>query len=177
MKEDCSAGRLSLEGLESGPRDWSGTLPTDADFWSSDELDFIDPPMLQARVEGSADGSVHVTGRFTGVVRRTCRRCLEALERKIELPLDLWFEPAIESTGEEDGVVGLDPAAAELDVVPPLREELILALPEEPECVPACGGFCPSCGADLGIGTCDCAENEPDPRWDALRKLTKHEGP
>jgi len=177
MKENCSAGRLSLEGLESGPKKWSGALPTDADFWSSDELDFIDPPMLRARVEGSADGSVHVTGRLTAAVRLTCRRCLEGLERTIELPLDLWFEPTVEQTGEADGVFGLDSAAAEIDLAGPLREELLLSLPEYPECVPACGGFCPGCGADLGKGICDCADDVPDPRWDVLTKLTKHEGP
>lgn len=177
MKEDCSAGRLSLEGLEAGPKDWSGALPTDADFWSSDELDFVDAPLLRARAEGSADGSVHVTGRLTAAVRLACRRCLAALEPRIELPLDLWFEPAVDSTTEEDGVFRLDPAAAELDLVRPLREELLLSLPEYPECVPACSGYCPSCGAELGKEDCDCAEAAPDPRWDVLRKLTEHEGP
>jgi uncharacterized protein len=177
MKQNDSAGRLSLEGLESGPREWSGELPTGAEFWSTDELDFIDPPMLEARVESSADGSVHVTGRLAARVRMQCRRCLEDLEIPLDIPLDLWFDAGRDIPAQEDGVFHLDPNAAELDLVMPLREEVLLTLPEYAECKPACRGYCPKCGANLDDGACECDTADPDPRWNVLRETTEGDGP
>lgn len=177
MKEDCSAGRLSLEGLEAGPRDWTGELPEGADFWSTEELVFIGPPMLEARVESSADGSVHVTGRLTASVRVPCRRCLTDLKIPMELQLDLWFEATSDPDDEQDGVYRLGLDAAELNLVGPLREEMLLALPVYPECTPACRGYCPRCGESLDEGTCGCGGAEPDPRWDVLRGMKTDEGP
>ena len=177
MKKDCSTGRISLEGLESGPREWSGELPTGAEFWSTDELDFIDPPELEARVESSADGSVHVTGRLAARIRMTCRRCVADLEIPMDLALDLWFEPGIDASEGEDAGFRLSPAAAELDLVRPLREEVLLALPQYPECAPACQGFCPRCGSNLDEGECGCDDTEKDPRWDVLRGMRVEEGP
>jgi uncharacterized protein len=55
-----------------------------------------------------------------------------------------------------------------------LREELLLATPAYPVCKADCKGMCPSCGARLGEEACDCATEEVDPRWDALRRLSEH---
>jgi uncharacterized protein len=45
------------------------------------------------------------------------------------------------------------------------------ALPMSVLCRDDCAGLCPRCGADLNEGSCDCTDDEMDPRWAALEAL------
>ena len=62
-------------------------------------------------------------------------------------------------------------ASPELDLRPALREQWLLNVPGYALCRDDCKGLCPTCGAELNVGPCDCASTSADPRWDALRKL------
>ena len=53
---------------------------------------------------------------------------------------------------------------------PALREQWLLAVPAFAQCRVDCKGLCPTCGADLNAGACDCAP-VTDSRWDTLRKV------
>jgi uncharacterized protein len=59
----------------------------------------------------------------------------------------------------------------EVDLSPPIREQLLLALPTRPLCRDDCRGLCPQCGTDLNLGACGCARIDPDPRLAVLRSL------
>jgi uncharacterized protein len=89
----------------------------------------------------------------------------------MEVEFDIRFDPDVTEGEEEGGVFGLDPDAATLDLVRPLREEFVLALPDYPVCEDGCLGLCPSCGANLNESSCECRPVQADPRWDALREL------
>jgi len=52
-----------------------------------------------------------------------------------------------------------------------VREQILLALPSRRLCREECKGLCPTCGADLNAGRCDCEQREVDPRWSALAEL------
>ena len=58
-----------------------------------------------------------------------------------------------------------------VDLEPLARESLILDLPLAPLCRDDCRGLCPTCGADLNQGACDCPVETVDPRWAALDVL------
>ena len=58
-----------------------------------------------------------------------------------------------------------------LDLLPLVRDVLLLELPTAPLCREDCAGICPQCGADWNTTACECRTNEPDPRWAALRSL------
>jgi uncharacterized protein len=58
----------------------------------------------------------------------------------------------------------------EIDVSPPLRERMILALPTLPLCREQCRGLCAHCGQDLNLATCSCADTG-DPRLAVFRGL------
>ena len=34
---------------------------------------------------------------------------------------------------------------------------------------------CPTCGAELNLGPCNCAPTSVDPRWEGLRKLREEQ--
>ena len=65
--------------------------------------------------------------------------------------------------------------ARELDLGEAIREELILDLDPFVLCDPECKGLCPKCGVNRNQQTCECVDEELDPRWDVLRRALKNE--
>ena len=60
-----------------------------------------------------------------------------------------------------------------LDLEPPLRDAVVLALPFQPLCREDCPGLCPDCGARLADEPEHSHEDKIDPRWAALTQLTE----
>lgn len=177
MNKGFPAAQIDLDRLHSGPLEWSGELPSDAEAWGGGTPVFLGRPRLRFRAEHGGHDGVRVQGALTARVRLACRRCLRELEHRVQVNLDLRFDPAVEPWEEEEGIYGLDVDASILDLSDALREELRLAVPEYPECAGGCSGMCPRCGADLGETDCGCARCEPDPRWDVLRTLVPNGRP
>lgn len=171
MNSGFPAGRVDLDRLRRGPVEWSGDLPADAGAWGVEGLELVGQPRLEYRAEPGGHGGVRVTGRLSAVVRLECRRCLEELRRPMEVPFDFRFDPAVHEWEEEGGVFGLDPDAPALDLIRPLREELVLALPQYAVCSDGCRGLCAVCGADRNEAECGCSQEIADPRWNVLRQL------
>ena len=56
----------------------------------------------------------------------------------------------------------------EVDLTEPLREAVMIALPQKRVCRDDCHGLCPQCGIDLNQESCRCEDESVDPRWDGL---------
>ncbi|MCX6909329.1 MAG: DUF177 domain-containing protein, partial [Verrucomicrobia bacterium] len=111
-----------------------------------------------------------VTGRVWTRVGVTCVRCLKDAQRAVEV---------------RDFVVHREIAQTEdfADLTENLREDILLALPQNPLCSKDCRGLCPVCGQDLNERTCSCAKRaaSPDSRrveagstgtpWSALDRI------
>ncbi|TAL10941.1 MAG: DUF177 domain-containing protein [Nitrospirae bacterium] len=124
-----------------------------------------------------ADKAVMATGRIAVPVAFECVRCLREFPASLDIPISTQFVPPPElPLGEhpmppdeaedyyyrDDGIV-LD------DLV---RQEVLLAVPFNPQCRDDCRGLCAQCGQDLNRGACACAP-PPDPRWTVLRQHLK----
>jgi uncharacterized protein len=112
-----------------------------------------------------------VTGEIDVTIWLSCRRCLAKNAVDLAVPLSFLMEPGLEPGAEDEGVFPLRPEGDAVDLTPIVREELLLAVPAFPVCREDCPGLCPRCGTDLNQAECECRLSEPDPRWDALRKL------
>ncbi len=124
-----------------------------------------------------AEKAVLVTGRITAPVAFECVRCLREFPASLDIPVSTQFvPPAPLPSGEHpmppeqaedyycrDDVIVLD------DLV---RQEVLLAVPFNPQCRDDCRGLCVQCGQDLNRGACSCAP-PPDPRWAVLRQHLK----
>jgi uncharacterized protein len=128
----------------------------------------LDPVDIELTVRGDVRDGVRATGRIASRAACSCRRCLSDVAVDIEADIDVWFRAADEVTPGEDGVWPFSGKAAEVDLAPAIREEILLAIPDFPVCETACQGLCPGCGARLADETCTCPPPEPDPRWAAL---------
>jgi len=94
-----------------------------------------------------------------------CRRCLRPVTGELAVEFCELFEDS--PRDGESYQLRLDT----IDLTPLAREAILLDLPLAPVCSPDCEGLCPTCGADLNAGPCECAPASLDPRWAALDAL------
>ena len=80
-----------------------------------------------------------------------------------------------EDVDEDDLVLLADAEEGAYDILPRVREAVILELPMRFLCSEDCKGLCPLCGANLNRGPCACGDREQDPRWEPLKKLLNND--
>jgi uncharacterized protein len=132
-----------------------------------------EPVHAELRLESVVEG-VLVTGKVAAPVLLECARCLEEFSSRLSLDVcELYVGPAHEGPVEDDAYFVED---NEIDLEAMLRDGIALELPLNPLCRPTCKGYCPHCGADLNAGTCDCKDDEIDPRWAELAVLREKLG-
>lgn len=110
----------------------------------------------------SSNDGITVTGTVSVDWATACRRCL----------VDVWGR-AVGEVDELYQITRTDPDAfviehGQLDLVPLVRETVLLELDAERVCREDCAGLCPVCGADRNTTRCDCDTTVRDDRWAAL---------
>jgi uncharacterized protein len=119
---------------------------------------------IDLRLESLSDGIV-VDGEVRAPWSDACRRCLGPAGGQVTVAVHELYQHVV-----------TDPDAFEIigdqiDLVPMVRENLLLDAPVAPLCRPDCAGLCPVCGTDRNVSSCDCLTEATDPRWDALSQL------
>lgn len=122
---------------------------------------------IVATLEAIDAESVHVKGLVRTTASVSCRRCLTPAHTEVKGELDEIFRP-LDDVIDPELVVDVDEF---IDLTSPVRDAVVLALPEFPVCREDCKGLCSNCGADLNKGDCDCPKSQPDPRWAVLENL------
>jgi len=108
-----------------------------------------------------------VTGTVSASWSGECRRCLEPAADAAVATVDERYQYAV--TDPDAFPIDND----QLDLVPLVREAVLLELPDAPLCRPDCAGLCGVCGANLNAGECGCRTQQADPRWAALDELRR----
>lgn len=112
-----------------------------------------------------ASEDVVVTATVRAPWSGQCRRCLGDAAGEVTADVREVYEPT--SDGEE--TYALD--GSRVDLVPLVRDAVLLGLPPAPLCDEGCQGLCPVCGANRNEARCSCETSPPDPRWAALDVL------
>jgi uncharacterized protein len=150
-------------------KDVSATVATE-DFDFADDRIVDDPIEVTIHLESLSNG-IAVAGRARARWRGECRRCLEPLDESMEVAFDELYQTTLEDpdawhiTGDQ------------IDLLPMVRENVLLSVPLGPLCRPDCPGFCPVCGADLAEEECGCDRSSTDDRWAVLDQLKGRLGP
>lgn len=157
-------------------------------FWAES------PTELVIHAERVDDG-VLLRGSFSPRLATECRRCLKRVA--IDLPVAFMLSfVSHERRGRRDVGIDEDDEASSFDareadreelhgrtieVLPFVREQLLLALPMDALCQEDCQGLCEGCGRDRNEGPCGClsareeggrrrpVEASGDPRWEKLK--------
>jgi uncharacterized protein len=166
---------------ESGPQTVSASLTLTPAELERDEIATISPVRVEGKVEqGDRPREFVVEGSVAFEADLTCSRCLEPYPFAIHSDFTLRYLPRPEGVAAVEGdEIEIAPEQlddeyyAELQV--PLRpiilEQVQLSLPMKPLCEEGCLGLCSTCGANRNRAGCDCAPEESDHRWDALRGI------
>jgi uncharacterized protein len=148
-----------------------GDLPADDPLWNELEATFQGPVTLRLDVQ-QAGADVVVRGRLEAIAVLPCRRCLKQVRQELDEELTFIFRSGVGATeAEAEDSYALPARGQELDLTRPVREHVLLAVPQYVICDEACRGLCPRCGTNLNESTCDCVVEEDDPRWTVLKRL------
>ena len=125
---------------------------------------------LDLRLESVMEG-VLVSGTVTAPLTGECGRCLEPIHDQLVVQVQELFVYPEGSTDqdEDDEVARMD--GDFLDLVPTLRDAVVLALPLNPLCRTDCQGLCATCGERLDDLPTDHSHDTTDARWGALSGL------
>ncbi len=149
--------RVRLEGKLDVPSD-------NGDVTFSDDAVFSG---TLSNVGGVLEFEALATGSFTV----PCARCTKMTKQSFSVSV---FETLADETADvtdKHAIIPLTDTAVDLNEV--IWPEILLSLQARYLCKDDCKGLCAMCGADLNETTCDCREDEIDPRFAGLRDLLK----
>lgn len=138
---------------------------------------FSDPLIFHLRFQLTGR-MVEMDGTFSAVVQMSCSRCLRRFTRPLEGSFSLTFAPHregaepgedVELKEDELGLIAYH--ADDLELVMPLQDQLIMALPISPVCDEGCSGLCSECGVDLNTTGCHCEKKPFLNKFSALADL------
>ena len=127
------------------------------------------------RITGDVGVDLSATSNIDGVVvegtitmpwRAPCRRCLAVVVGTASIEVDEVYQDEV-----GDDVDAFPIEGDQIDLVPAVREALLIELPDGVLCRDDCAGICPVCGVDRNQGSCDCDTTVRDDRWAALADL------
>lgn len=168
--------KVRLHEIGDEPYVWDAEESVPVRIFERDELLELSPVSWSGQIRRLDQGYL-LRARVSYDQTLACQRCLgsvtEPVDEEVELLLLRHERGADEEErelGEKDlGVVVVD--EDEVDLQPILVEQIQLNVPMRPLCREECAGLCPTCGADLNQGRCDCVNETVDPRWAGLAVL------
>jgi len=161
---------FDIRSLASKAAHVDGLLAANDPVWQDEDTRPSTPVRVTGRLSAAGADRYYFSGHLEGEAAAECRRCLTDVTVSIAEDIQLLFVEADTEGADDPDVYVIDSRAHELDMRPALREQWLLLVPAFAQCRDDCKGLCPTCGADLNAGACDCA-SATDSRWDALRKV------
>jgi uncharacterized protein len=132
-----------------------------------DDERIVDDVTVDLMAVSAIDG-IGVAGTIALPWRSVCRRCLAEVAGTTVIEVDEMYQDPDDTVLDDDAfeIIG-----DQIDLVPVIREHLLLELPDDPLCRDDCAGICPVCGTDRNQGACECDTTVRDERWAALDEL------
>ena len=122
--------------------------------------------LLESILEG-----IYVSGTVVGAWTFECRRCLTEFTDPFSVEVaDVY---AYEQPDDDEGY---QIEAAHIDLVPMIRDAVLLAAPLNPLHDPGCKGLCAECGQDLNVADCGHRPERVSLAWEPLKRLREQMG-
>ena len=130
--------------------------------------------MLVFRSKDKLTFQVKIKALLEGECARCLTLCQFPLQAEIKFILDQ-TEVTVAPEIQDDDYQFISKGVPTYNLIPRLREALILSVPMRFLCQSDCRGLCPQCGANLNLEECDCKPEQVDPRWGKLEQLLNQE--
>lgn len=125
---------------------------------------------------------ITITGRISTMVEMACARCLKPHDEILTDTFEVAYHPlpTLTKWNEEVELTEADMSTSyyegeTISLSELVHDQVVLLLPIQPLCHPACAGLCPSCGKNLNKGPCGCSTRAGDPRLAVLGQLLQRE--
>ncbi|MDD2534234.1 MAG: DUF177 domain-containing protein [Eubacteriales bacterium] len=125
------------------------------------------------RLENSGKNQYILSGEVSAVSTTPCARCLMPVTNPLSIQVREPYSP-----GSLESNTGLDAEGYRyeghvINIRQALHDNLLLASPPKLICQTDCQGLCPTCGQNLNLGHCKCADDHPSPvsPFDQLKTL------
>lgn len=133
---------------------------------------FRHPVTVSATVEKAGNQFVlKASGEARGTF--TCDRCLSEFDTVLTPRYSMVYvfqEAEAERLDPSDYQV-VSPSLSVVDITDDVRQTFLLSVPLKLLCNETCRGLCPHCGTNLNLASCSCRDEQPEGRWEALKKL------
>jgi uncharacterized protein len=147
------------------------SLSAEDPVWLEGDLIPSAPIRVKGRLSVAGPGRFYWHGTIVGDVELPCRRCLGEASGHVSEDAHLIFaEAGTEGVEDDPDVFILDDRSPELDLRPAIREQWLLNVPGYALCRDDCKGLCPTCGAELNLGECECGSDSADSRHETLHE-------
>ena len=168
--------RIEVDRLEELGGKFSEAYGVDSLLLADTEINLTEPAEVRGWIRRSGR-EVELRGELHTTVEAGCGRCLKPVELPVHavfaervVPAVSWRDEEQHELGEEDlNLAVFDGETIQLDDL--VREEILLAIPSQVLCSPACKGLCAICGIDRNSESCQCEDTGADERWGKLREL------
>ncbi|MBI5184058.1 MAG: DUF177 domain-containing protein [Nitrospinae bacterium] len=124
------------------------------------------------------DDEIYLRGTISSTIEIKCSRCLQSLTLSVDPKFEITYLPLTLMPCDEEVELEKDDMDISyysnniVDIIFPLRDQIVLSIPIKPLCTPDCAGLCPVCGQNLNIKMCSCYKSEDiDPRLSILKEL------
>lgn len=121
---------------------------------------------------------IEVTGHIRATLDLTCGSCLGTFEYELTEDFALTFVPEVVQTELvpeqelEPDELGMIPYREDrLELLIPVQEQLLMAVPMHPLCTVDCQGLCPQCGVDLNMTPCSCKKKVFNSKFGVLAQI------
>lgn len=158
----------------------AGDFPELMVLASAGDSAYRSPINLHLRFDQSGR-MIEVTGHIQATLDLTCGSCLGTFGYELTENFALTFVPEVEQTDFvpeqelEPDELGLIPYREDrLELLIPVQEQLLLAVPMHPLCSVNCRGLCPQCGVDLNTTPCRCEKKVFNSKFGALAQIKGH---
>ncbi len=151
--------KLQLEDLKPGLNEFWASY--DGEELELQSKDFQLLGRLNLYIKAIKSGrNVELTLEASYKLRLTCARCLDEFDKEFNESETYYIKIGREPFSPEKSLKEKDIfthfiETDEIDVVPFVREIVILSVPMKPLCKPDCRGLCPVCGANWNYETCE----------------------
>lgn len=169
--------RIELADLQGGKGSFTHSYaPGEPDLQDSRVTLFEPPAGVSGEIRQKGQ-RVRVAGRVSGLVKVECDRCLKPVKLPVDSRFDVEYvtvedyqaQQADELSQRDLELSIFDGVAIDIDDL--VKEELLLAVPDQVVCDESCKGMCAVCGLNRNSNECECETHQIDPRWAELKKL------
>lgn len=129
---------------------------------------FVSPIKVKGNISSFA-GSAVLDVQLEYDFSMPCNRCMEETLTKFKQKVSHTLVRDLNNEEDSDSYIQVEDESINLDEL--LYSDIILELPVKYICKEDCKGLCPHCGVNLNKQSCNCSDNQTDPRLEVLRKL------